>query len=428
MSETPKALRIVRLEADNFKRLRAVSITPKGGVVEITGKNGAGKTSVLDAIWAALGGKDAAPPVPVRKGEEVATITLDLGTLRVVRKFKAQEDGGYTTSLVVESAEGARFPSPQGVLDALVGELSFDPLAFTRMPAKDQFTALRRFVPDVDFDRITGLNKRDFEQRTEINRRAKELRAQAAALPVAEGDVPEPVDLEALEATLSEAAEHNGLVERRRLGRETAHARVTAISEEIERLVNEQEELVAKLREAEAIPDLIDTDKVRADLASGRQANALVERLGQRTALETRASEAEAEAVTLTQAIETRNAEAAKAVASAKMPVNGLSFGDGLVMLNGVPFEQASDAEQLRASIAIAGAMNPRLRVVRVRDGSLLDGDAWKALTEFAEANDLQIWAETVQSGRPHAVLIEDGGVAGEASEAAPLGADDEVL
>ena len=38
-------MKIVRLTAENIKRLVAVEITPDGNVVQITGKNGAGKTS-----------------------------------------------------------------------------------------------------------------------------------------------------------------------------------------------------------------------------------------------------------------------------------------------------------------------------------------------------------------------------------------------
>ena len=49
-------MRIVRLTASNVKRLKAVDITPDGTLQIITGRNAQGKTSVLDAIWLALGG------------------------------------------------------------------------------------------------------------------------------------------------------------------------------------------------------------------------------------------------------------------------------------------------------------------------------------------------------------------------------------
>jgi hypothetical protein len=72
-----------------------------------------------------------------------------------------------------------------------------------------------------------------------------------------------------------------------------------------------------------------------------------------------------------------RNADKRAKIAAAMMPVDGIEFAeDESILLSGLPFEQASDAEQLRASIAIAMAANPRLRVIRVRGGSLLEEDA----------------------------------------------------
>ena len=145
-------MKIIALEAENLKRLTAVRIAPDGNLVQITGKNGQGKTSVLDAIWWAMAGTSNVQTTPIRKGEDQAIINLDLGDIKVRRKFIAQEDGGYTTSITVENGEGARFLSPQNMLDALVGQLSFDPLAFSRMKPADKVQALRSLVKDFDFD------------------------------------------------------------------------------------------------------------------------------------------------------------------------------------------------------------------------------------------------------------------------------------
>lgn len=57
-------MKIVKLTAENIKRLKAVEITPTGALVEVTGKNGQGKSSVLDAIWWALAGAEHIQTVP----------------------------------------------------------------------------------------------------------------------------------------------------------------------------------------------------------------------------------------------------------------------------------------------------------------------------------------------------------------------------
>ena len=82
--------------------------------------------------------------------------------------------------------------------------------------------------------------------------------------------------------------------------------------------------------------------------------------------------------------IEAIDAEKAKTIAAADMPVTGLGFGDGCVTFDGLPLEQASDA-QPEISMAIAAAMNPKLRVLRIRDGSLLDDDALARVAAWAE-------------------------------------------
>src|SRR5262245_45260325 len=114
-------MKIIQLTAENVKRLKLVNITPKGEYVEITGKNGSGKTSVLDSIWWALGGKADIQAQPIRRGADKASIRLDLGSMVVERKFLSS---GATT-ITVKNAEGAIYPSPQAMLDELIGRLSF---------------------------------------------------------------------------------------------------------------------------------------------------------------------------------------------------------------------------------------------------------------------------------------------------------------
>lgn len=425
-------MRILELQADNFKRLKAVSIIPSGNIVEVTGENGAGKSSTLDAIWAALGGKDACPAKPIRSdaedairaGDAKSEVRVVLGEggvpkFRVTRRFKLKEGQHYTTDLIVESEEGGRFDKPQNLLDAMLGEYCFDPLEFvTRLKDAEQVTALRKFVPDVDFAKIEGLNKRDYDERTEINRRARDLQGQIASLPTFAGETPEPVDIAALEALLGDAAQHNTSIERRKDARSAATDRILNLESAILRLqgeiaecMRERDALQEKLEDAEELPEPINTDKVRQQMAEGRQTNERILLATQRRDLEQRLKGAQEGEAALTQAIDARKAEAAKAVRAAKMPVDGLGFGDGFVTLNGEPLAQASMAQKIRTSVAIAAAMNPRLRVVRVTDGSLLDKMSWAILTDYAAENDLQVWIESVTPHLQTAVMIEDGGI-----------------
>lgn len=409
-------MRIISLEAENLKRLKAIEIRPSGALVQITGKNASGKTSTLDAIWYALGGTRNLPTQPIRRGEESARIRVDLGELVVTRTFRAKDEGGFTTSLKVEAADGSSFKSPQAVLDSLVGEFSFDPLEFTRKDAKAQVAALRAFVPDVDFDKIERENATDYEARREVNRRASDLRARSEAIRLPGGAIPKVVDLVGLEDELERAGQHNAVSERDQSERRSAADRLVQVRNEIERLENEAKLIIAKL-EVPAAPDPIDTAAVRERIAAARAGNETARQAQQRAELAQQAKKAEDESEALTKAMKARTDAAAKAVAKAKMPVAGLGFGEGHVTLNGVPFDQGSDAEQLRAAIAIAAALQPKLKVIRVRDGSLIDDDGMLALAKYAEENDCQIWCERVDSSGAVGFVIEDGHLKGQDAE-----------
>lgn len=422
-------MKITKLIAENVKKLTVVEITPDGNLVQITGKNGQGKSSVLDAIWWALAGTSHIQAAPIRKGENEARIVLDLGEIIVRRTFKSTDEG-YTTAIVVENAQGARFPSPQRMLDGLLGALSFDPLAFANAPPKMQFEALKMFVPGVDFAAIEQANGMDYTTRTDLNRRAKEARSQAAGISVPK-DTPEtPIDETALVQSLDDAGRHNSEIVSRKARREqverdqhTACANAEAHRErakELRRQADEEDAKAAsdedlfkalekKLAGAPALPEPIDTSEIRSAIAQAADVNRNVAARGRKADLEKLATALEEKAGALTATMERRETDKRAAIGAAKLPIPNVEFGDGVILMNGVPFDQASDAEKLRASISIAMASNPKLRVIRVRDGSLLDDDGLKLLAEMADKADCQVWIERVDSSGKIGFVLEDG-------------------
>lgn len=467
-------MKIISLTAENIKKLSVVEIKPDGNMVLITGKNGAGKTSVLDAIWWALSGATHIQTTPIRKGATEARIRLDLGDIVVTRTFRSRDDQPATSTIVVESADGFRANSPQKLLDSLLGALSFDPLAFTRMEPRQQFDALRQFVPGVDFDKIDKANKADFTTRQDLNRQAKQARAAAGQIVVPSELPTEFVDEDALTEELAGAGEHNANIETRKARRKAAADKMaelraiatqtregvtaavnlaavafdrtsTELGEEIKRLekllVETRNRLEANVKArqdamdteatnqagiadqaekdadgirtqidtAPALPELIDTAALTAQMADARRINDGIRQRNLRDRQTENAATLETEAKALTTAMDARTKAKADAVAGAAMPVPGIGFGDGAVTLNDLPFDQASDAEQLRASIAIAMASNPKLRVIRVRDGSLLDEDGMRLLADMADASDYQVWIEKVDGSGKVGFVLEDG-------------------
>lgn len=429
---TDQPLKIVSLVAENFKRLKAVRIDPRGNMVRITGKNSQGKSSILDAILVAVDGAGALQRAPIRNGQQTATIKLDLGELKVTRTIDRTESGDFTTSIRVENGEGMRAPSPQKTLDALLDSLALDPLEFSRMKAADQFDMLKRFVEGIDFAAIDKANAEDFARRTELNRKAKDAATRAAAI-VIPAEVPaERPDIEALETELAEVGVHNGQIEARTARREQAVVDIetkrndaNALRARAEKLRKDAESLDGEATVAEAaantlentlkaappLPERKDAGEVRNRLDAAKRAISVLESVERRAELTKESEDHVKAAEALTAKIEERNEGKRKAIAEAKLPVECIGFGDKFITLNGVPFEQASSAEQLRASMQIAMANKPRLRVIRVREGSLLDDDGLRIVAEMAAEHDFQCWIESVDSSGKVGFVIEDGQV-----------------
>ena len=127
-------MKIIKLKAENVKRLKAVEITPTGAIVRVTGRNEQGKTSLLDAIWWALGGTKNIQAKPIRKGALEASVELDLGKYIVSRRWTHK--GSY---LHVRQRDEEGRPSPvsrpQDLLDGMLSKVAFDPLSFMRLKA-----------------------------------------------------------------------------------------------------------------------------------------------------------------------------------------------------------------------------------------------------------------------------------------------------
>lgn len=468
-----EGLRIVQFTAQNVKRLKLVSITPKGAVVPITGRNGQGKTSVLDAIWWALGGKDNITAVPIRKGAESGSITLDLGQFVVERTFTSKKkcpacrgtgkpfdikpaldnrtfpdcadcagsgwiaENGSELSVrapsAVEGQKGPKYSSPQAMLDALVGSLSFDPLEFVRMDPKAQFAVLREACkPEVDFDKLAADNKADFDARALLNKAAKTARSLADQIEVVEGLPAELVDVEAIGRELRTAYEANSQLqiatatryregeklderEEKLTGERTRLEEMRAAADRLEQMIATSADVIAKerqlLNDLPPLGNLLDVKEIEARSDEGKRTNVRIARRDQRTTAIADAEAHEKASKDLTKQMELREESKVKAIQACAMPVEGLTFGEGCVEFNGLPFDQTSDAERLRVSIGIAMATNPKLRVIRIRDGSLLDEDSMKVVAEMAKSGGYQFWMERVDASGKVGIVLEDGEV-----------------
>lgn len=405
---TAKALKIVELKVTNIKRVRAVHVVPNGSTVILGGRNGAGKSSVLDAIAMALGGARAIPADPVRHGAKQGSIVANLGDLVVERVIA--RDGA--TTLTVRDADGTKQRSPQRLLDELCARIAFDPLQFLSMDPAAQNDTLRQLL-GLDWAQLDAERQRSYDRRTELNRDAKAARASSEAINVPAGTPAQPVVVADLLAQLQAGTEAASLAR--------AHAtRVADLRADLERTEADLKRLEAtamqkrmqlKALEREPPPPAPDTSAISRQITEAETTNRHVHLRGQRDALELKANRIEAEAAKLSARIDEIDAAKATQLAACTFPVPGLTLGEAGPQLDGVPLEQASQAQKLRVSVALGIAMNPRLKVLLVRDASLLDDTSLALVADMAAAADAQVWLERVGDGDPCAVVIDDGQV-----------------
>lgn len=381
-------MRITRLTAENFKRLKAVDITPDDNTVVIAGRNAQGKSSVLDGIMAALAGRNGAKELvrPIRDGESKARVAVELDDLVVERKWT--QSGSTVT--VSPKGGNARLNSPQAVLDKLIGSLSFDPLAFAEAEPKKQVETLIDLIGREAFDEIATDRKAAYDRRTEANREVKRLRAQIDGLgdDVPQAGEPPKIDVAAL-------VDEIGIARRK-----------AALGEEWQRLKDRMLEIEA---EGRGLPATRPVEELATLLADAQRLQDVRMRWDQRQSLTSELTEIEATANACSTRIENLDIKRAALITAADLPVDGLTFDEDGVEYNGVPFIQASAAERLKVSVAMAMALNPELRVICIRDASLLDDESKAALVAMATEHDFQIWYEVVGDGGQVGVVIEDG-------------------
>ena len=133
-------VKINKLEIENVKRVKAVQIEPTAnGLTVVGGRNGQGKTSVLDSIAWALGGNAYKPSKPLREGSVVPPIIkieLDNGLI-VERKG---EDG----KLKITDPSGKK--AGQNLLNSFVEQFAINLPKFMEMNSKDKTKALLNTV------------------------------------------------------------------------------------------------------------------------------------------------------------------------------------------------------------------------------------------------------------------------------------------
>jgi len=413
-------MRVVKLEIENYMGIKAVQITPEGNVIRIEGKNEAGKSSIIDAIWTAIGGADEMPNNPIRTGETDASILVDLGNLTVHRRFT--EKGSY---LDVRNNDGFKAPSPQATLDELFTKVSMDPQAFIDMKPG----ARKELLLDLTGNRgsiETLENNRTivFNARTEVNRDIKNLEGKLYDAPedeeVAEKSVAELMDKlkearEVDENLNKMEAEANQLNEYAEIEHNLIEAREKEIRE-LEEVINNSKRTIAdSLNKSRHFKKMVanapgsEVETIETEIAEADEYNKRVRDIMDARELRKELESTQEQSKKYTASLKKIDKDKFDLLKSAKLPLDNLTVNDATILIGEIPFDDLSYSQQIKASMSIGMALNPKLRVLKISKGGEFDSKSKTLIEDFAEKNDCQIWMECVADEQDQGIFIKDG-------------------
>ncbi len=424
-------MKFTRVKITNFMRLKAVEFLfdPHEDVTTVKGPNAAGKSAFLRALMCVVGGKKYYPAAPVLSGSQKATIEADIAASAkdlengveweglAIRRTITQAGGGTLTVTPLDNAK-KRYPSPQKILDQIVGPIAYDPTVFARdAKARPQLLA---DVTGVSFTEIEERRREAYDQRTEVNREVKSIKARLAALEEEiPDDVPEDrVDINDLLEEQAKATAFNAEIDREGKRREDVDSTLEGERDRLEELQAEMElveEAIDKLiadkggwgdlqerQDMEAV-----ASKASAIDAANRAYDTAQEKRAEIKTLTQSLQEEEAQSAEHTEAVKACEQEKADAIGNADLGVENLEWREAGVFFQGVPFDQASEAEKTKVSCAIGMAKHPTLPFLLIHDASLLDAKSERVIHEMATEHRCHVIQEVVDRDGAALEIVE---------------------
>jgi len=444
-------MKVCKIKINSILGIDHLEIEP-GKLVEISGANGTGKTSVLDAIRAALSGGHDATLLKQGATEGEVVLVLDDG-VEISKKITADK-----SDTIVRHPEFGKITKTAAYLKKLADALSLNPVEFLTAPAKDRVNILLEAIPmtvtadqlreipaialagiDLNkhaltvigqigraiYDLRTGVNRAEKEKRATVNQMTETLPAEAP-----EGDWKD--QLEALTIAFRElqrCTQSAVSACKQRHGQDADRAKA-AFAAQKEAIQKETERDIEKIR-ADAEIAIADAEERRnnnvdviqkemeAELSQMEgeykpQNAELNEKIGQaRTMIEANAKaestrafirqlageadKLEAESTKLTHAL--GRLEILKSNLLEKLPIEGLSVEDGEIKLGGIPFDRVNTSRKVKLAIEIAKLRSGSLGLVCVDGLECLDEKMFSEFKKAAAKSELQFVVSKVSTG-----------------------------
>jgi len=445
-------VRVVEFEVFHMMGLKRAKLQmPENGVVLIGGENGHGKTRTIESFLMAMCGKSGMdwPDVELADEDREGWVRVkltgdtelhDLEGFVVELKLKKRRGKPVLEQFRILDSTGDEAASPREFLQRLYSLRALDPRALEKASPAKRAELIKKLVgldfTDLDSDRDVA-----YKKRTEINRDNKMLQGRRSGIEFPEGTPDAPISVVALVAEKDRAMAYNRAVDQDARALKNMQDHDAKLADEITKL----EQRLADLKEAKAkyVVDIakqqeivagavkIDVTQIQDAIESSEITNADVSRKLEASRLDKEIHQLAVESQKLTDKIERIDNEKQRKLEDAKWPLPNMSLDDSGVLLDGLPFEQASSAQRLFASVKVGMALNPKLKLFVSKDGNDLDNKTLLELDKMLKENGYQMILEFVTRSDADearcAVVFKDGTQVGLPEELPEVGDEDSV-
>lgn len=460
---------IKKLELLNFQVIREFNADFAGNVYFITGDNELGKSTLLKAIGALLTGqRDDVLRAGEKKGFAKMVVGDDGEEFDVSLSFTEANPRG---TLTIKQKTTGMQTSNVSMLQKIFGYQDFDAVEFSRWSEtaegrRKQIAVVKSLLPEAARTRIDAIDAEVGSiksEKTGINRDVKTFGAlvdSAKKTLTAEDiekykspiDVAELMERQKTAVRLAEKAKaaRAGLEQRTKQlaeaesEKERIRQRHDVLVQNAERLMDSiiakaktdfQEAVAAYNKEMnDALAELdanvkdwqerkknaenwlekynamdIGGENIAEDLEKANQHNAKYNAVVKYKEEKARFDAVVAQSQQMDAKIDSLLSERASLISKSSIPIDGLSFGEDGLTLNGIPFVpgKVSDSQIMEVAAKLIIASNPKVKVFRIARGESLGTKRLETIVDIARRNGFQGFIEQVTRGQ-NEMMVEE--------------------